>query len=210
MTKAGNIVLGVAIFVAMVVCIVAAAKGDGATVIRHRLDRSELDLRGQVLLAPGTNPSVGALVTAQVTDWDGQPVTYFSARTDDHGNYSLVIPQGPSRVITVTLANHPIQTVAEFVKAVPRLSVSRPHRGVTVFHGGVKDNVGAPLPVVVLQDLTPSGWRTFGACNPNWISHLWRIRYRSNVRLTLRFRVMTLPNAAFATGYSKQVRATVG
>ena len=187
-----------------------AVDGFGKTVV-HEYPRSQMLLHGTLFDGNGIPaPGVGVQVVAQPFA-GGSPGVY-GGTTDSNGHYAVYVPRGSSRLVTLSAAGA-TREVRELVSPYLWITVDPRGHGRVLFTGGVAVARPFPLPTVMLQDLTPTGWQTFGAVNPNGNSHLWRYVYRHAPRgaigLTLRFRATTLPNTAWQPGVSITKEATV-
>lgn len=202
--------LGIALLVAgIALLVVSLARGDGfGRFVFHTYNRSGMVMRGRIFDGYG-NPAPGQPVQVVVQPFAGGPPAVYGGVTDGTGRYTVVVPHGPSRLITVTAAGS-TQETREIVAPYLWISVRSLRHGNVRFSGGVAIAHGWPLPTVILQDRTSSGWRTFGAVNPNPRSHFWRFIYQHAAPQTLAFRVVTLATAAWAPGRSRVKEATIG
>lgn len=172
-------------------------------VVFSRYQNSGVMLTGKLLTGGGT-PSVGTTVSAASYKFAGGPPSYYHGIVSARGHYRIWVPPGPSRIIVVAAPGEAAK-VKEIVSPGLWITIRSRSRGRMLFTGGIMTDRASVLPTLLIQDRTPGGWETFGAVNPNYHSHLWRFRYRAPraVRgFRFRFRVASLPNAAWSAGRS--------
>jgi hypothetical protein len=163
-------------------------------------------------LLDGSGNPVRATVFIHAWPYAGGAVPAWITHTDSRGHYVFRVPRGPSRLVAVNAAGA-AQFIHETVTAGLWLKVTSYRNRRLVFSGGVLvDRSAAMPPFVLLQDDTPSGWRTFGVAVPNPRSHWFRYTYRadrSTEGYTFAFRLRSSATAAWGTGTSNEARARI-
>jgi len=170
---------------------------------------SGLMLVGQVWTAAGS-PAAGAPVFVQAAPLDGSaPVVVASGVTNGQGWYGFRVGRGASRLLTIQAPGGDL-VVREFVRPNISLRVHARPRAVLILWGRVLTD-SAENPTVVLQDLAPMGWQTFGVCQPSpWGSY--RYVYHSDPSTVgdgYAIRATTMPTSAWQPGVSGVHEATV-
>jgi hypothetical protein len=190
-------------------CGATVADAFGATVARSYLF-SGLTLTGQVLTSSG-GPTAGAPISVVAAALDGSAPTIVAAgHTNAGGRYRFRVPRGPSRLLTVENLDGGSLMVRELVAPNVGLWVHA-HTAARLVLGGRVLTDSSANPTVVLQDLTPDGWETFGVTAPSaWGGY--RYGYRSDAGTVgdrFQFRATTMPTGAWQTGVSGVREATV-
>ncbi len=164
---------------------------------------SALSLTGRVLTAAGT-PSAYAPIT--VTSSVAGVVA--STTTNSWGGYRIRVPVGPTRLLTVQTTGDSL-AVEELVAPNVYLTAHAHPHATLFFYGHV--TVSTAPPTVVLQDLAPVGWQTFGVATTN-ATGAYRYTYHSEpstAGLRYAFRAITLPTPLWQPGSTGKHYATV-
>ena len=126
------------------------------------------------------------------------------------GRYGFRIPRGASRLLTVENLDGGSLMVRELVSPNISLRIHARPRAVLILWGRVLTD-SAENPTVVLQDLAPTGWQTFGVCQPSpWGSY--RYVYHSDPSTLgdrYAIRATTMPTSTWQPGVSGVHEATV-
>lgn len=185
------------------VCDARPADAFGVQRVRSYL-YSGLTVTGQLLTAAG-NPSAGAPITV-VSSVSG---VVASGKTNSEGWYGLRVPRGPSRLLTIEALGDALM-IRELVAPNVSLRVHAHRRAVLILWGDVLCDFASPAPTVVLQDLAPNGWQTFGVAAVR--AGRYRYIYHSDASTVgdrFALRATTMPTAAWQPGVSGVRYATV-
>jgi hypothetical protein len=190
-------------------CSARIADAFGDQVARSYLS-SGLTLAGQVFTASGA-PAAGAPVSVVSASLGGSnPAIIKSGRTNAQGRYRFRVSRGSSRLLTVWNGWGGSLMVRELVSPDVSLWVHA-HSGARLVLGGRVLTDTSANPTVVLQDLAPTGWQTFGVAAPNsWGAYQYVYRSDpSTVGHRYAIRATTMPTSAWQPGVSGVHEATV-
>lgn len=205
----------VALLVTLALVLVLPALATGLAAfgkqVRRDYQHAGLDVKGTILNAGGSR-AAGVRVIVSVRTWYGGGGATYGTTTNGSGRYSVHIPRGPSRLITVS-AQNTTREIRELVSPHVWVNVASHGHREMLFRGGVSVDRHATVPTVLLQDRTPTGWQTFGAVNPSPRSHLYRFVYHNApsgaVGFRFAFRAVTLQNNAWMPGISAPETAMI-
>jgi hypothetical protein len=191
-------------------CGARTADAFAGTVSRRSYRFSDLTLAGQVLTGTGS-PAAAAPISVVSAALDGSnPTVIATGHTNAQGWYGFRIPRGASRLLTIENLDGGSLTFRELVSPNISLRVHARPRAVLILWGRVLTD-STQNPTVVLQDLAPTGWQTFGVCQPSpWGSY--RYVYHSDpstVGDRYAIRATTMPTSAWQPGISGVHEATV-